>query len=73
MHVASANVNAAVQALRRICLPKPGSGHRDVPKEVEAKFRMRGAARDALVDMYINECGMDKARWELILPYTKLF
>ena len=51
---------AAIAALRRICTPKGKSGHLEVSKDIQARFQKRGAARDELLDVYM-ECGCDKA------------
>lgn len=42
--------------LRRVCLPKPGSGALDVPKSASDKFKNKGAGRDELLNFLVNDC-----------------
>ena len=47
---------AAMAKLRRVCLPKPGSGALDVPKSASDKFKNKGAGRDELLNFLVNDC-----------------
>lgn len=53
---------AALNQLRRMCMLK-GSGVLDVPQHVSEKFNKKGAAREELLDFFMNECKLDKARF----------
>ena len=51
---------ALMNQLRRMCQPKPGSRVLDVPQAVADKFKRRGAPREELLNVFVNECKQDK-------------